>query len=79
MVSWTFLELSDTWMSWTGLNDRAEEGTFQWTDGSAVDFTPWCDECPSPWGDDMDCVVNWIWAWEDVECSWPLPFVCVTP
>lgn len=79
VLSWSFMELSDTWISWIGLHDQAEEGTFVWSDGSALDLVPWCDECPHKSGDAHDCVANWIWAWEDVECMWELPFVCGTP
>ncbi|XP_072418183.1 lectin-like [Chiloscyllium punctatum] len=41
---------------WIGLNDVHKEGTFQWSDGSALDFIFWMKGEPSDSGGREDCV-----------------------
>ena len=42
-------EVSDTGNCWIGLNDADEEGTFVWTDGSALDYENWNAGEPNAW------------------------------
>jgi hypothetical protein len=83
--TWEFLtfgmmERFGSWMTWIGLNDRDTEGTFTWTDGSPLDFEPWCEECPRPWGELDDCVVTSPEGWFDIHCDEePHAFVCQVP
>lgn len=73
-----------------GLNDRAENGNFVWTDGSAVDYTNWMRNNPSTdavWGPAEDGVMMWDrkrqrGKWNDVRSGSPLlkgPFICQKP
>ena len=49
------------------------------SDGSALDFEPWCEECPRT-GDYDDCVVTTPEGWFDVNCEEERhPFVCQVP
>ena len=55
--------------SWIGLNDRDDEDTFVWVDGSAPAFTSWSDREPNDsWGEDC-ALVRQNTQWNDVECS----------
>ena len=42
-------DVSDTGNCWIGLNDADEEGTFVWTDGSALDYENWNAGEPNAW------------------------------
>jgi hypothetical protein len=79
-VTFGMMERFGSWMTWIGLNDRDAEGSFVWTDGSALDFEPWCEECPRPWGEIEDCVVTSPEGWFDMPCEEePHAFVCQVP
>jgi spore coat protein CotH len=65
-------------MSWIGLNDRASEGSFVWSDGSPLDFENWGPESPKPWGEEQDCVVSAFFGWMDVECEQEHGYICKT-
>ncbi len=82
--TWEFLtfgmmEQIDIEFSWIGLNDQDTEGVFTWTDGSPINYEHWAPECPKPWGEAEDCVVNRPWGWEDISCQEPNSFICRTP
>jgi hypothetical protein len=67
---------------WIGLTDRAEEGTFVWTDGSPLTFSAWNDGEPNNWGDGEDCVHLGVWAggrWNDMACETAMAYVCALP
>ncbi|KAF0314018.1 Lectin BRA-3 [Amphibalanus amphitrite] len=70
--------------TWIGLNDIETEGSFQWRDGSKVDFTNWAPEQP----DDIhgqDCVHLPYYnnpngaEWDDQDCENELHFLCKLP
>ena len=73
-----------------GLNDKDEEGTFAWTDGTPVDYTNWMGSEPRQDRQDLmqreDGVFIWdrkdVGKWNDVnEQSRILigPFICKQP
>ena len=62
-----------------GLDDRAREGTFTWTDGSRVSYTRWHSGEPNNVGiGGEDCVQMRIdsRSWNDIPCRDQLPYVC---
>ena len=62
---------------WLGLNDLDAEGTFRWSDGSAVTLTKWERLKPNAKHKLQDCVkVQWKTEWNDVSCGQQLYFVC---
>jgi hypothetical protein len=65
---------------WIGLNDRAAEDTFVWTDGSPVDFTQWGAGEPNNSGDE-DCVhlSSGSGDWNDLFCGQQNPYICRLP
>ncbi|XP_077369800.1 galactose-specific lectin nattectin-like [Festucalex cinctus] len=67
--------LEDTWI---GLHDGIEEGYYQWTDGSAVDFTDFGLNQPDNFNNE-DCVEinDTTAAWNDDDCTDENYFVCV--
>jgi hypothetical protein len=70
----------DAW--WIGLDDRAEEGRFGWTDGAAVGFTHWASGQPDNDACNQDCVAlrkDGRGRWADAACGQPSPFVCRLP
>ncbi|XP_030646726.1 C-type lectin domain family 19 member A [Chanos chanos] len=74
---------------WIGLHDRRQEGTLEWTDGSAYEYSYWDGNQP----DDgihripveEDCVEMWyrqnsaLRSWNDNSCDKAFPFVCKIP
>lgn len=65
---------------WLGLNDREQERTFVWVDGSAPTFTGWNNNQPSH-GNDQDCAElhgrdDWAGTWNDERCGNDQDFVC---
>jgi hypothetical protein len=67
---------------WIGLDDRAEEGVYTWTDGSPLDFSQWAVDQPDNAGDNEDCVHLAPWAsgdWNDEPCDEQQPYICRLP
>ena len=65
---------------WIGFNDRGEEGSFVWSDGTDAEFTWWDgaepndsggEDCTQMFGDDGDDN-----KWNDMPCDRELPYVC---
>ena len=70
--------------SWIGLNDIQTEGTFQWTDGTKVDYTNFYQGEPDN-KNNQDCVRfpnqdNPTAAeWDDEHCESDRHFICKMP
>ena len=66
----------------TGLHDQGVESEFQWSDGSAVQFTNWDGWNPDNWRNSEDCanVRNYNdGRWNDQNCYSSLPYICKKP
>jgi hypothetical protein len=67
---------------WMGINDRAAEGAWVWSDGSAHGYTNWAAGEPNNIGDEDCGQLNRFWpdsTWNDEPCSTALNFVCEAP
>ncbi|CAH3127383.1 unnamed protein product [Pocillopora meandrina] len=68
--------------AWIGMHDQGVESEFQWSDGSAVQFTYWDGWQPDNWRDSEDCAnvrnVN-DGRWNDQSCYNSLPYICKKP
>ncbi|XP_050725050.1 macrophage mannose receptor 1-like [Eriocheir sinensis] len=68
--------------AWIGLNDRVEEGTFTWADGTKPRYTNWHDREPNNLGVGEDCVeIKSVgrYMWNDLPCDAERRFVCQKP
>ena len=62
---------------WLGMDDRDEEGTFLWADGSPVEFERWHAGEPNDWGEGEDCAAFWSDDhWNDYYCDRELGVIC---
>jgi hypothetical protein len=64
---------------WIGLGDSAVEGTFEWTDGSALELDNWSKGEPDNDACHQDCAAlrrGGKGKWHDTHCGQPSPFVC---
>ncbi|XP_077869498.1 C-type lectin domain family 19 member A-like [Saccoglossus kowalevskii] len=71
---------------WFGLDDRDNEGSFVWSDGSALDttgFTKWANGQPNnnvqQSSGGQDCIQLWKDAyltWDDAYCERKKGFIC---
>ena len=67
--------------TWLGGNDQTVEGSFQWVDGSAWDWTNWHSGEPNQAGNE-DCVemgARGEGEWNDRNCANTFPFICAIP
>jgi len=67
---------------WIGINDRIEEGTFAWTDGSPVNFEHWANNEPNDWGSGEDCGHLYDGGdhkWNDLPCGHEAGYLCRVP
>ncbi|XP_036384637.1 C-type mannose receptor 2 [Megalops cyprinoides] len=68
--------------SWVGLNDKASEGNFVWSDGTPTDFLLWDNNQPDNWQGNEDCVqVRGVdhsnpGHFNDQFCTSTFPFIC---
>jgi len=63
--------------TWLGYNDREEEGTFTWVDGSPNAYENWHANEPSDSGGDEDCThFSGDGRWNDNSCARGMAFVC---
>ncbi|XP_075962469.1 galactose-specific lectin nattectin-like [Anarhichas minor] len=68
-------------VTWYGLSDIHKEGTWMWSDGSAVNFVYWSNGQPDHIKGYEHCVqTNYPGAlkWNDDQCSCTFPFVCAS-
>ncbi|XP_071501608.1 echinoidin-like [Diadema antillarum] len=76
--------VSSKHLVWIGLNDKTTEGSFAWSDGSAVDYTFWTAGQPNNHGNAQHCVefgLEFDYMWNDSSCEpggeWTVEgFVC---
>ena len=64
-----------------GFTDVAVEGSFAWTDGTAVSYTNWAAHEPNDGGEGEDCTAlaaqHLLYSsWNDVRCDEALGYVC---
>lgn len=67
--------------AWIGLNDRDNEHTFVWTDGSPVLVVSWGQNQPNDFDGQKNCVYinRQQGRWSDESCGRKLPSVCKRP
>ncbi|XP_072175009.1 echinoidin-like [Diadema setosum] len=59
-------------MVWIGLNDLESEGSFEWSDGSDVNYTFWYTDRPNNYNNEQHCVeydVARDYRWNDLQCN----------
>ena len=62
---------------WIGYEDRAMEGTFEWTDGSPLGYTNWRPNEPNDFNGNEDCTeFRRDGGWNDNNCDRPFRSVC---
>ncbi|XP_053398682.1 uncharacterized protein LOC128556876 isoform X2 [Mercenaria mercenaria] len=64
---------------WIGLNDRASENGYVWTDGSAVNVLNWNVKQPDNYNGFEDCVEMWSSTskWNDAACMSRNSWICM--
>ena len=69
-----------TLTSLTGLNDKnGEQGEFEWSDNSDVEYSFWGSGEPDDWGGDKDCSLlfhSLESGWNDENCRYSQPYIC---
>ncbi|XP_041479220.1 echinoidin-like [Lytechinus variegatus] len=68
---------------WIGLHDRGTENTFEWIDGTEVEYTPWTPGQPNNY-QEQDCIVfrqEDEYQWHDVSCDYDRveAYICKIP
>jgi large repetitive protein len=76
-TAWSYT--SGKW--WVGLNDRATEGTWEWSNGEAVSYTNWAAGSPATGGGgrNLDCGMignGGAYTWKDHPCTASFAYVC---
>ena len=64
---------------WMGLNDRASEGTWVWSDGTPLSYTNWHSGEPNDGGGNEDCgQLNRFTdeTWNDEPCTSAFAYIC---
>ncbi|XP_038058027.1 macrophage mannose receptor 1-like [Patiria miniata] len=67
---------------WIALNDRRNEGGYEWSDGSVVQYTNWHTGQPDDNGRREECVQTYLsntTGWFDARCEQPLNYICKIP
>ena len=63
---------------WIGINDVSSEGTFKWSDGSALHFTDWATGEPNN-VQNQDCgqlCKDKNFQWDDADCFATKRYIC---
>uniref|UniRef100_A0A668U6B9 C-type lectin domain-containing protein n=1 Tax=Oreochromis aureus TaxID=47969 RepID=A0A668U6B9_OREAU len=74
----TFLSTITTNETWIGLNDKEQEGTWKWVDGTPLTLTYWGISQPNN-GGEQDCVYVTTGEgrfWNDYWCSTSHQWIC---
>ncbi|XP_072020400.1 macrophage mannose receptor 1-like [Amphiura filiformis] len=80
--SYDALDPDNAYGYWIGLNDRAVEGGYEWSDGSPVEYTNWEPGEPNDYGGIEECVESFLnpgRAWNDLDCNAPRHWICRIP
>ncbi len=60
---------------WTGLNDKANEGVYQWSNGEPLAYTNWCSSQPNNSGNQDYVALTSSGCWDDQQsCCLPAIF-----
>ena len=72
------MDVAEEDVVWIGGNDRASEGTWEWTDGSPWDYTTYVNwwEGKGNDGDLSNCVSMFAGFWHDTYCTESINFIC---
>ncbi|KAI8778039.1 lymphocyte antigen 75 [Biomphalaria glabrata] len=62
---------------WIGLHDSSQETVFEWTDGTSYNFQRWLAGEPNNYRSSEDCVELYYGNWNDDNCNYVRPYVCV--
>ncbi|XP_062928254.1 C-type lectin mannose-binding isoform-like [Mobula hypostoma] len=66
--------------AWIGMNDRLEEGTFTWIDGTSYTYGGWAADEPNSYHGNEDCVnihhIPGSPEWNDSACNMEEGFIC---
>ena len=54
---------------WVGLNDKANEGSFVWSDSSTATYRPWAAGEPNDYGTGEDCAQYTYPSMNDFTCT----------
>ncbi|CAH1238529.1 CD209 [Branchiostoma lanceolatum] len=62
---------------WFGLDDKKQEGEWEWADGTALGtgYSAWREGQPDQFGD-QDCAMYRWDEWADGDCRWKKRFIC---
>ncbi len=73
---------------WLGMNDKAVEGRFVWTDESPFDYNQWGENEPNSLSSEENCgefqigpTPSWldVPGWNDVTCTREYSYICKMP
>ncbi|KAK6969999.1 lymphocyte antigen 75, partial [Biomphalaria glabrata] len=67
----------DVYEIWIGLHDSSQETVFEWTDGTSYNFQRWLAGEPNNYRAAEDCVELYYGNWNDDNCNYVRPYVCV--